>query len=273
MKRLILAAAVALTFPVYAQNAATVNGQPIPQAEIDTMVRAMASRGMEDTPENRKLILDQLITGEVLSQEAVKQGLDEDPDTRMLIENSRKEILINTLIAKWMEDNTPSDADIDKAYEELVADAKEAKEYNIRHILVADEKKAQDLLKQIKDKKIDFEAAAKENSVDVGSGKQGGNLGWAEADNFVPEFAEAVRNAKVKEIVAEPVQSQFGWHIIEVLDERAVEAPSKEEAAPGLKQMVQQEKLQAYVESLREAATVVESEEDKKAEKAEEKAK
>ncbi|NLA52016.1 MAG: peptidylprolyl isomerase [Alcaligenaceae bacterium] len=264
MKRLILAAAVALTFPVYAQNAATVNGQPIPHAEIDTMVKAMASRGMEDNAANRKLILDQLITGEVLSQEAIEQGLDKDPETRMLIENSRKEILINTLIAKWMEDNTPSEADLDKAYEELVADAKEAKEYNIRHILVADEKEAQDLLKQIKDKAIDFEAAAKEKSVDVGSGQQGGNLGWAEADNFVPEFAEAVRKAKVKEIVDEPVQSQFGWHIIEVLDERAVEAPSKEEATPGLKQMVQQAKLQEYVEGLRESATVVESKEEAK---------
>lgn len=263
MKRLILAAAVALTFPVYAQNAATVNGQPIPQAEIDTMVRAMAARGMEDTTENRELILDQLITGEVLSQEAIKQALDKDPETSMLIENSRKEILINTLIAKWMEDNDPSDADIDKAYEELVADAKDSKEYNIRHILVADEKEAQDLLKQIKDKKIDFEAAAKENSVDVGSGQQGGNLGWAEAENFVPEFADAVRKAKVNEMVAEPVQSQFGWHIIEVLDERAIAAPTKEEAAPSLKQMVQQEKLKTYVEGLREAATVVESKEDK----------
>ena len=261
MKRLILAAAVAFALPVHAQNAATVNGQPIAQTEIDTMMRAMSSRGMDDTSENRKLILDQLITGEVLSQEAIKQGLDKDNDTRMLIENSRKEILINTLIAKWMEDNTPSDAEVDKAYEELVADAKESKEYNIRHILVADEKEATDLLKQIKDKKIDFEEAAKSKSSDVGSGQQGGNLGWAEAENFVPEFAEAVREAKVKEIVAKPVQSQFGWHIIEVLDERSVEAPAKEEAEPGLKQMVQQKKLQEYVEGLRETATVVESEE------------
>lgn len=259
MKRLILAAAVALTFPAQAQNAATVNGQPIVEAEIDTMMRAMSSRGMEDTEANRKLVLDQLITGEVLSQEAVKQKLDKDEETRMLIENSRKEILINTLIAKWMEENEPSDADIEKAYENMAADAKDAKEYNIRHILVEDEKKANDLLKQIKDKKVDFETAAKENSVDAGSGQQGGNLGWAEADNFVPEFAEAVRQAKTKEIVDKPVQSQFGWHIIEVLDEREVEAPSKEEALPNIKQMVQQEKLQEYVESLREAATVVES--------------
>lgn len=264
MKRLILAAAVALAFPVYAQNAATVNGQPIPQTEIDTMIKAMSSRGMEDTPENRKLILDQLITGEVLSQEAVKQGLDKDEQTRMLIENSRKEILINSLIAKWMEDNTPSDADVDKAYEELVADTKEAKEYNIRHILLKEEKEAQDLLKQIKDKKVDFADAAKEKSIDTGSGQQGGSLGWAEADNFVPEFAEAVVAAKANEIVAEPVKSQFGWHIIEVLDERTVEAPSKEEAAPGLKQMIQQQKLQDYVEGLRESATVVESKEEAK---------
>lgn len=261
MKRLILAAAVALAFPVSAQNAATVNGQPIPQSEIDTMMQAMSSRGMEDTAENRKLVLDQLITGEILSQEAVNQGLDKDEQTRMLIENSRKEILINSLIAQWMEDNTPSDAEIDKAYEELVADAKDAKEFNIRHILVAEEEDVKDILKQIKDKKIDFAEAAKNHSVDVGSGQQGGDLGWAEANNFVPEFAEAVLDAKIKEIVPEPVQSQFGWHIIEVLDERAVEAPSKEEATPGLKQMVQQQKLQDYVEGLRESATVVEAEE------------
>ncbi|MDO5667702.1 MAG: peptidylprolyl isomerase [Alcaligenaceae bacterium] len=264
MKRLILAAAVALAFPAYAQNAATVNGQVIPQTEIDTLIKAMSSRGMEDTAENRKLILEQLITGEVLSQEAIKQGLDKDEQTRLLIENSRKEILINSLIAKWMEDNSPSDADVDKAYEELLADAKETKEYNIRHILLKEEKEAQDLLKQIKDKKIDFAEAAKENSMDIGSGQQGGSLGWAEADNFVPEFAEAVVAAKANEIVAEPVQSQFGWHIIEVVDERSVEAPSKEEATPSLKQMIQQQQLQDYVEKLRESATVVESEEEAK---------
>ena len=84
------------------------------------MMKAMSSRGMEDTPENRKLVLDQLITGEVLSQEAIKQGLDKDEETRMLIENSRKEILINSLISKWMEDNTPSDEDVEAAYKELV---------------------------------------------------------------------------------------------------------------------------------------------------------
>ncbi|WP_432784605.1 putative parvulin-type peptidyl-prolyl cis-trans isomerase [Oligella sp. MSHR50489EDL] len=268
MKRFILAAAVALTFPAYAQNAATVNGQPIPQSEIDTMVKAMSSRGMEDTPENRKMILDQLITGEVLSQEAVKQGLDKDEQTRLLIENSRKEILINSLIAKWMEDHNPSEADINKAYDELVADSKNTKEYNIRHILVGDEKEAQALLKRIKDKKIDFAEAAKENSIDYGSGKEGGDLGWAEADNFVPEFAEAVVAAKPNEIVAEPVKSQFGWHIIEVLGERNVEPPSKDEATPGLKQMIQQKQLQEYVEGLRESATVVESTDD--AQKAEE---
>ncbi len=259
MRRLILVAAVALAFPAYAQNAATVNGQAIPQSEIDTMMKAMSSRGMEDTPENRKLVLDQLITGEVLSQEAIKQGLDKDEETRMLIENSRKEILINSLISKWMEDNTPSDEDVDAAYKELVADTKDVKEYKIRHILLKDEDEAKKLLKEIKDKKIDFADAAKENSIDVGSGQQGGDLGWAEADNFVPEFAEAVVAAKPKVIVDEPVKSQFGWHIIEVLDERNIEAPSKEEAAPGLKQVIQQEKLQEYVEGLRKAAKVEET--------------
>lgn len=268
MKRFILAAAVALAFPAYAQNAATVNGQPIPQAEIDTMIKAMSSRGMEDTPENRKLILDQLITGEVLSQEAVKQGLDKDEQTRLLIENSRKEILINSLIAKWMEDHNPSEADINKAYDELVADSKNTKEYNIRHILLKEEKEAQELLKKIKDKKIDFATAAKENSIDHGSGKEGGDLGWAEAQNFVPEFADAVVAAKPKEIVAEPVKSQFGWHIIEVLDERSVEPPTKDEATPGLKQMIQQQQLHAYVEELRKAATVVESNDDGQKEEA-----
>lgn len=264
MKRLILVAALALALPVQAQNAATVNGQPIAQAEIDSMMRALTARGMEDSAENRQRVLDQLITAEVLSQEAIKQGLDKQDETRLLIENARKEILINTLIAQWMQDNDASQSEVDKAYDELVADLKDNKEYNIRHILLEEEAAANDLLKQIKDKKISFEEAAKTKSKDMGSGQQGGDLGWAEADNFVPEFAEAVRNAKKKELVAEPVQSQFGWHIIEVLDERAVEPPTKEEAAPTLKQMIQQEKLEAYIEGLRSSATVVEAEESKK---------
>ena len=68
--------------------------------------------------------------------------------------------------------------------------------------------------------------------------------------------------------MAEPVKSQFGWHIIEVLDERSVEPPTKDEATPGLKQMIQQQQLQAYVEELRKAATVVESNDDGQKEEA-----
>ena len=98
-------------------------------------------------------------------------------------------------------------------------------EYKVRHILVEDEKTANDLLAQVKSNKSKFDDLAKKNSKDPGSAERGGDLGWAPATNYVQPFAEAVTKLKKGQLVDKPVQTQFGWHVIQVDDTRPVEFP------------------------------------------------
>src|SRR5690606_1369273 len=124
------------------------------------------------------------------------------------------------------------------------------------HILVKDQKAAEDLTAAIKAKKVAFDAAAKKDSLDPGSGKNGGDLGWGPATNYVPEFAEAVQKLKKGEMTDKPVQTQFGWHIIQVEDTRDVKFPDLAEVKPQIEEMLRQQQLAEYQQSLIKNAKV-----------------
>src|SRR5690606_32743826 len=121
--------------------------------------------------------------------------------------------------------NPVSDAKIQAEYDKLKKMQEGKQEYKVRHILVEDEKAANDLIAAIKSKKTTFEDAAKKDSIDPGSGKNGGDLGWAASTNYVPEFAQAVEKLKKGQMTDKPVKSQFGWHIIQLDDARDAPFP------------------------------------------------
>ncbi|MFA5703296.1 MAG: peptidylprolyl isomerase [Advenella sp.] len=257
MKRfMLLAATCAVALPAFAQNVATVNGKAITKAELNNTVQALVARGAQDTPEFRKQLTEELINRAVLVQAAEKAGIDKKDEVALALNNAKQEILIASLLQDWSQKNQISDAEIQKTYDELVKENANKKEYKVKHILVKDETAANNLLKSIKDKKAKFADVAKKESIDSGSGKDGGELGWAPAENYVPEFANAVKAAKKGELVAKPVKSQFGWHIIQVEDERAAQAPKLEEVKPQLQQMLSQQALQKHMKALRDEAKV-----------------
>lgn len=97
-----------------------------------------------------------------------------------------------------------------------------------RHILVAEEEEANDILAQLDDG-ADFSELAIELSIDTGSGAQGGSLGCADPNNYVPEFRDAVIAAEIGEVVG-PVQSQFGFHLIIVDEIQEQPAPAADPA-------------------------------------------
>src|SRR5690606_8976231 len=132
------------------------------------------------------------------------------------------------------------------------------KEYKVRHILIEDEDEAKKILADLKAKKVKFEDAAKEHSIDPGSGSRGGELGWAQADNYVPEFAKAVENQKKGELSDTPVKSQFGWHIVQVDDSRDLEFPELDAVKPQITEMLRQKKLSDFQNELMEKADVKE---------------
>ncbi len=162
-------------------------------------------------------------------------------------------------MAKYLKDNPVTEADLKKEYDTIKAEQANRKEFKLRHILVKTEDEAKALIKAIKAKKTTFEAAAKKDSIDTGSGQNGGELGWGPTTNYVPEFAQAVESMKKGQLSTDPVQTQFGWHVIQVEDERPVAFPSFDEAKPQLEEMMRQQELSTYQKKLMADAKIVDN--------------
>jgi peptidyl-prolyl cis-trans isomerase C len=248
------AAALLAAIPAFAQNAAIVNGKPVPKARMDVLAQQLAASGRPVTPEMQGQLREEVVAREIFMQEAQKQGLDATEDFKNQLELARQAILIRQLFENYRKGNAVSDADAQAEYDKFAA-ANSGKEYKARHILVEKEDQAQKILADLK-KGAKFEDIAKKQSKDPGSGANGGDLDWAAPGSFVPEFSEAMVKLKKGETTPAPVKSQFGYHIIRVDDVRQAQLPKLEEVKPQIVQQLQQQRLQKYQEELRAKAKV-----------------
>ncbi|VTU25804.1 peptidylprolyl isomerase [Variovorax sp. RA8] len=248
------AAALLAALPAFAQNAAIVNGKPVPKARMDVLAQQLAAAGRPVTPEMQGQLREEVVAREIFMQEAQKQGLDSTDDYKNQLELARQAILIRQLFEGYRKANAVSDAEAQAEYDKFVA-ANGGKEYKARHILVEKEDQAQKILADLK-KGAKFEDLAKKQSKDPGSGANGGDLDWAAPASFVPEFSEAMIKLKKGETTPAPVKSQFGYHIIRVDDVRQAQLPKLEEVKPQIVQQLQQQRLQKYQEELRAKAKV-----------------
>jgi len=241
--------------PAFAQDksAAMVNGVSIPQARIDLRVKVAAAQGQADSPELRNAIREDMINLEVMVQEAAKAGLDKNADVVQQVELARQQVLVGAFVQDYAKNHPVSEDQLKQEYDQLKTKLGD-KEYNARHILVATEAEAKDIIAQL-GKKAKFEKLAAK-SKDAGSAAQGGSLGWALPSNFVPPFANAMLNLKKGEYTKEPVQSQFGWHIIKLDDMRDLKVPPFEELKPQLQQRLQQQAVQKLIADLRAKAKI-----------------
>ena len=147
-----------------------------------------------------------------------------------------------------------NDADmVAKAYEDQYADAKGPEEYNAAHILVETEDEAKALVETLAGG-ADFAELAKEKSTGP-SGPNGGDLGWFGLGRMVPEFEQAVVTMNVGD-VSEPVQTQFGWHVIKLEDTRTQDRPEFDEVRAELEETVRQEAVEAYIADLSAQVTI-----------------
>ncbi len=257
MKRIImLVAALVVAAPIYAQNVATVNGKAITQASVDQFVKLLVSQGGTDSPQLREQVKQELINRQVMVQAADKAGIAKDPTITTELELARQGILVRALMAEYLKKNPVTEAAVKAEYEKLKKAEDGKFEYQVRHILVEDEKTANDLQDQLTKKTAKFEDLAKKNSKDPGSAEKGGDLGWAPASNYVEPFAKAVAATPKGKMVDKPVQSQFGWHVIEVMDVRPIEFPPFEQVKPQLEDMMRQQALATYQQQLREKAKI-----------------
>jgi peptidyl-prolyl cis-trans isomerase C len=240
--------------PAFAQNIAVVNGTPIPKARVDALVEQLVHQGQQDSPQLQAAVREELINREILMQEAARRGIPTRPDVKAQVAVAQQTVVLRALIEDFLKNNQPTDAEVKARYDALAKDAG-GKEYHLHHILVDNEAQAKDLIAKIK-AGASFEDLAKQYSKDPGSGKNGGDLDWSDPKAYVPEFAAAAEKLQKGQMTDTPVHTQFGWHIIRLDDTRDTAPPPLEQVRQQIVQQIQQEKLQAFEESLRKNAKV-----------------
>jgi peptidyl-prolyl cis-trans isomerase C len=249
---ILLAAAV---LPVHAQTpVARVNGVAIPQARFDALLKQVLAQGQPDSPELRQRIRDDLINLEAISQEAAKRGIDKQPDTMVQIEITRQQILANAFFRDFVTKNPVSDAVLKAEYDKIRAEVGD-REYKARHILVKSEEEARELLALLR-KGNSFEKLAGERSLDPGTKGAGGDLGWQVPGRFVKQFGDALLKLKKGQTTQAPVQTQFGFHIIRLDDERPLTPPPYEEVKQQIAQRFQQQLVEKAIGEIRAKAKV-----------------
>ena len=248
----VLALAMALPLAAQAQNIASVNGKPIPKSRVDALIQQAERSGQKVSPEIQQQARDQVVLREIFVQEAEKRGVAASPDFRSQMELARQSILIRELFEDYRKKNPVADAEAKVEYDKFRAQAT-GTEYRARHILVDKEEEATALIKKIKAGEK-FEDLAKASSKDTGSGANGGDLDFAKADSYVPEFGGALVKLKKGEMTDMPVKSQFGWHVIRLEDTREASFPAFDEVKAQIKQRIEQARLQRYQDELRTKA-------------------
>ncbi len=194
-------------------------------------------------------VLDQLIR-----QSAVAQTAENDlsASARMALENERRSFIAGEALAGLAQDAATDEA-IQAAYDARFAEAAAETEFNAAHILVATEDEAKALKVEL-DGGADFEALAKEKSTGP-SGPSGGALGWFSVGMMVKPFEDAVVAMEPGQ-VSEPVQTQFGWHVVKLNETRQKPKPTLDAVREELSAEVQQAAIEAALERITAAATI-----------------
>ena len=234
---------------------ATVNGTSITRPEYDFYVKSLLNgKPTTDlTAEQNVQILDEMVSMELVAEQGEKDGLAKDSDVAARLAVARMRLLADAESQKYLKDKQPTDQELHAEYDSAVAQMDKT-EYHARHILVASKDQADAIIKRLK-AGGKFEDIAKAQSID-GSKTQGGDLGWFTLARMVKPFADAVKGLKKGETTPEPVQTQFGWHVIQLIDTRPLTPPPFDQVKEQITNRVIQKKLQAYVAELRKTAKI-----------------
>jgi peptidyl-prolyl cis-trans isomerase C len=228
---------------------ATINGQAFPLAMFRLFyAERLRQTHQKNSPATQNQIFNEFINIVVTAQEAEHQGLDKQENVRTAIALQRLELLSRVAIQETAQADKPTDAELKKAYDERYGTTKRT-EYKARHILVKTEDEANKLIKQLNEG-AKFADLAKANSIGP-TGKKGGELGWFDASEMAPPFAEAVAALKPGQYTKKPVHTQFGWHVILLEETRQAAPPAMSDVKDELTAMVEREKLSKYIAGLR----------------------
>jgi peptidyl-prolyl cis-trans isomerase C len=239
----------------------TVNGVLIPAPRYDLMAKQAVARGQAAGPELATGVKDALIRGELLSQEAMKSGLDKNPEVQAQLDMARQQILVQAYVQNWMKANPIKEEAIKAEYDQKAKELKQQAgdtEYKARHVLVKEEGEAKAVIAALK-KGEDFAKLAKDKSQDPGSKDNGGQLDWSPPAAYVKPFSEAMVKLKKGQYTQEPVKTDFGYHVIKLEDSRpsqGAKIPTYDEVKNQIRQGLQQTKINEVMKDLRAKAKI-----------------
>ena len=241
-----LAAAVTLNAAVVA----TVDGDAINDSDISALLSA-AMPGFDASklqPNEKKRIIDDLINRKLLLKDAKATGIEKDVDYIKAVKAAQEGIAVELYMRKLFDGIKVSDSDLRDFYNKNKASMNQPAQARARHILVEDEKTANDIIAQLKNLKGEaltkkFAELASQKSIDKGSAAHGGELGWFGQSQMVKPFADAAFALKKGEVTQKPVKSNFGYHVILKEDSKAAGTVGLNEVKPQIEGSIKMEKF------------------------------
>jgi peptidyl-prolyl cis-trans isomerase C len=234
----------------------SINGQPISKTVYAVYFQDRTRNAPEakNSPEVQMNVLNELANVIIAAQDAEKKGIDKRPEVSATLELMRANLLAQTVIKEHADSISPSEEEIKTFYAAEYAQKTEL-EYKARHILVEKEEEAKSLIEKL-DGGADFAELAKAHSTGP-TGSNGGDLGWFDANQMVKPFSDAVTALEKGSYSKQPVQTQFGWHVILLEDSKKVEPPSLDAARPEIISNMQKKALTDYMQGMRAASDIV----------------
>jgi peptidyl-prolyl cis-trans isomerase C len=237
-----------------AQPFVTINGEAQSNARAEVLLREHLSRGTPDNAELRQGVREQLINQSVMAQQARKAGLDKEPLVQAQLDLARQAILAQIWQQKVLSEVVVKDEELKAEYDRQVARLGK-QEYQVRHLLVAEEATAKLLIDKIQAgaKLADL---ANEYSRDPATQGRGGLTDWNVPANLQPAVAEVLPKLEKGKVWPQPVRSAGGWHVLQLEDKRAFTAPTLEASKPQLMQIIARQTLESRVQALKALAKV-----------------
>jgi len=229
---------------------ATVNGRPIPDISLTTVMTQLERPGAEP---DREATLQRLIDMEVLAQAAERAGLNRRPDVASALLLQYTQTLANAWLADQDGQLSFDEQALRAEYAQQVAALPDG-DYRAAHILVAQASEAQALIAMLQDG-ADFSELAGEHSIDANAAR-GGEFGWLSSDALAPELAEALAKLAPGAVAQQPVMSDFGAHVLKLHEKRSATPPAFETVRDALDGLLVRRALEARTAELRARADI-----------------
>jgi peptidyl-prolyl cis-trans isomerase C len=235
-------------------QAAVVNKQSIPESVLRVYTLSTVGRNLDElTPDEKAKAIDELVNVVLLAQQAEKDGLTASRTLAAQLELQRLQLVARSLATDYLDKNPPTETELQRIYDENLPRLS-GQQYKARHILLETKAEAERVIAQLREGR-EFAALAQEHA-DGPTGPNGGALDWFTPDSMPKPFADAVTALTVGSYTKEPVQTDFGFHVILLEDTRKQEPPALADIRSQLTEAAQRKQLEEYLRSLREAATI-----------------